>query len=81
MARDLVALALSVVPALIGWSCLLLPSRPGLIGLAIGFAALLAYDLWTVHAGDAPPWYGSLRWQLTTAVVLLLLVAAAGVRV
>ena len=74
------AYAISVVPALIGWAGVLLPSRSGLVVLAAGFAALLAYDLWTVRAGTAPAWYGTLRLQLTTAVILLLLVAAAGVR-
>lgn len=69
--------AASVLPALLGWVALLIPSRPGLVLLAIGFAALLAYDLRTVRQGYAPPWYGRLRWQLTSAVVVLLGVAAA----
>ena len=42
-------------------------------------AGLLAYDLWTIRQGYAPGWYASLRWQLTTAVVVLLgLALAAG---
>ncbi len=68
--------AVSVLPALLAWVALLLPTRPGLGLLAAGFAALLAYDLWTVRAGEAPPWYGRLRLQLSGAVVLILLVAA-----
>ena len=69
--------AISVVPALIGWICLFLPVRPALLVLAASFAALLAYDLWTLRLGYAPPWYGRLRWQLTSAVLALLIVAAA----
>lgn len=62
----------SVLPALLAFLCLLIPSRPGLIGLIAGFLALLAYDLSTVRQGLAPRWYASLRVQLTLAVVALL---------
>lgn len=68
--------AVSVLPALAGWVALFLPVRPGLVLLAAGFAALLAYDLWTVRRGEAPPWYARLRSQLTGAVVVILLAAA-----
>jgi hypothetical protein len=37
--------------------------------------ALLAYDLSTVRRGLAPVWYGTLRSQLTGAVVILLAIA------
>jgi hypothetical protein len=67
----------SVLPALLAWIALLLPARPGLVLLAAGFAALLAYDLFTVRRGEAPPWYAPLRAQLTGAVVLILLATAA----
>jgi hypothetical protein len=62
----------SVLPALLAFLCLLIPSTPGLIGLIVGFLALLAYDLSTVRQGLAPRWYASLRIQLTLAVVVLL---------
>lgn len=75
--RSIRGYAASVLPALLAWPCLLLPERPALILLAVGFAALLAYDLRTVRQGQAPPWYGRLRSQLTIAVTLLLLIAAA----
>lgn len=68
--------AVSVLPALTAWLALLLPPRPGLVVLATGFAALLAYDLWTVRHGYAPDWYGRLRLRLTAAVVALLAAAA-----
>ena len=66
----------AVSPSLVAWVAMLLPWRLGLVILAVGFVVLLAYDLWTVRRGYAPHWYGQLRWQLTTAVVILLGVAA-----
>ncbi|WP_298965719.1 DUF3429 domain-containing protein [uncultured Methylobacterium sp.] len=64
--------AVSVVPALLAWAGLLVAGKAGLGLLIAGFAGLLAYDLWTIRRGYAPGWYASLRWQLTTAVVVLL---------
>ena len=64
--------AISVLPALLAFLCLLTPNTPGLIGLIVGFLALLAYDVSTVRQGLAPRWYASLRTQLTLAVVALL---------
>ena len=68
-------LGISVLPALGAFALGALPPRPALLGLALLFAALLAYDLSTVRAGAAPAWYGKLRMQLTAAVVLCLLTA------
>jgi len=62
----------SVLPALLAFLCLLIPDTPGLIGLIVGFSALLVYDLSTVRQGLAPRWYASLRIQLTLTVVVLL---------
>jgi hypothetical protein len=70
-----VRFALSVMPALLAWACLLVAPKTGLAGLTAGFVSLLAYDLWTVQAGDAPDWYGRLRLQLTAAVVTTLAAA------
>lgn len=71
-------LALSVVPALIGWAALLLlPVKLALIVLAAGFAGLLGYDLRVVARGDAPVWFGRLRKLLTLLVTAILLTAAA----
>jgi hypothetical protein len=66
----------SVLPALLGFLCLLAPHTLGLVGLVAGFLGLLAYDLSTVRSGLAPEWYGMLRLQLTGAVVVLLTIAA-----
>jgi hypothetical protein len=65
----------SVLPALLAFLCLLAPQTLGLVGLAVGLMALLAYDLSTVRRGLAPVWYGTLRSQLTGAVVILLAIA------
>jgi hypothetical protein len=66
----------SVLPALLGFLCLLTPHTLGLIALGAGFLGLLAFDLSTVRRGLAPGWYGTLRFQLTGAVVVLLALAA-----
>jgi hypothetical protein len=65
----------SVLPALLAFLCLLIPDTPGLIGLIVGFSALLVYDLSIVRQGLAPRWYASLRIQLTLTVVVLLGIA------
>lgn len=70
------AYSAAVVPALLAWATLAMPVEPALLVQALGFAGLLAYDLWTVHQGRSPGWYGRLRLQLSSAVVLLLLAAA-----
>jgi hypothetical protein len=66
----------SVLPAFVAWSGVWFTGRTGLLLLAIGFAALLAYDLLTVSRGEAPRWYGELRIVLTIVVVAALLLTA-----
>lgn len=63
-------LALSVVPSLLGWAALLLPARPGLALLALGFIAMLAVD-WRNPA--APAWYRRLRLPLSAGAICALL--------
>jgi len=70
-------LSYSVVPALVAFPLAALPRRAALVGLAVAFVALLAYDVATARAGVGPKWYPALRIQLTAAVVLCLLPAAA----
>jgi len=58
-------LSLSMIPPLVGWTLMLVPpefSSLRLGGLAL---ALLAHAIWDSRAGDAPAWYGRLRWPLT----------------
>jgi hypothetical protein len=73
---DLRRYGISVVPALLAWLGLYLGALNGLLVVAAAFAALLAYDLWTVRRGEAPAWYGRLRVRLTVAVLAMLLSAA-----
>ncbi len=71
-------LAASVVPALWGWAVILFigATSESLLALAAGFLLLLVYDLGSARTGLAPGWYGSLRLQLTFAVVACLGVAS-----
>ena len=62
-------LTLSVVPALVGWTALMLPLSTGLIVLAFAFALLLVFDYLAGRSGEAPAWYPHLRWPLTAVVV------------
>jgi hypothetical protein len=66
----------SVVPALLAFAVTFIDPAAALAVLAAGFMLLLVYDLRRVRAGIGPAWYGRLRMQLTTAVVLSLLAAA-----
>jgi hypothetical protein len=63
--------AISTLPALAAFAAWFLPVTYALAALAIGFLALLAYDI-----AVAPVWYPALRVQLTSAVVLCLGAAA-----
>ena len=64
--------ALSVIPALVGWTALALESSHALLVLAAAFLALLIVDVTWASARKAPAWYGKLRLQLTSAVLLCL---------
>ena len=72
---------MSVVPALFGWMVwglsLINPSDVGLllIALALGFVALLVFDLLRARAGDFPKWYPRLRLALTAGAAGSLLAA------
>lgn len=71
----------AVIPALLGWVCLvpaaLLDVSVGarLLGLAIAFGGL-ALTEW--RSGEWAPWYTSLRIKLSLSVILCLLISAAG---
>ena len=62
----------SVAPALLAWTSLALTPRVSLAFQIVGFLALLAYDVWTVRQGAAPPWYARLRIRLTSVVCVCL---------
>jgi len=44
--------------------------------LALGFAILLAYDIFAARGSETPAWYPRLRLPLTATVVSCLLLAA-----
>jgi len=62
-------LFVSVVPALLAWFALLLPSSLGLILLALGFAGVLVADL---RLSTAPTWYPILRLPLSAGAIIAL---------
>lgn len=65
-------LTISVVPSLVAWCALLLPTGATLPVLAAAFAVMLAVDWRLAEKAEAPSWYPKLRWPLTTAVVFSL---------
>ena len=72
-------LSLGVIPALLAWLALLIGPLNALFLLLAAFTAVYALDRMAIAAALAPPWYGRLRLRLTAAVLVLLLVGAAGV--
>jgi hypothetical protein len=71
----------SVLPSLVAWPALLLPSRPGLVLLIAAFVLVWLYERGHLWSRLFPPWFARLRTQLTAVAVIvltLLLVAAPG---
>ncbi|MBD0271722.1 MAG: DUF3429 domain-containing protein [Acetobacteraceae bacterium] len=58
-------LGLGVVPALVAWTALLLPTGPGLALLAAGVVAVAAVETAATKRGLMPAGYLSLRWALS----------------
>ena len=69
-------LSMSVAPALTAWLALLLSPPFDLILVAAAFGLLLLSDLSAVRQGWAPSWYPRLRFPLTAAVLVALLLAS-----
>jgi hypothetical protein len=69
----------SVVPALAAFAATFVHPLAALAILAAGFILLLFYDLRRIRAGIGPAWYGRLRIQLSTSVVICLIAAAVAV--
>jgi putative flippase GtrA len=65
-------LGFSVVPSLLGWAALLLPSPWPLPVLAAAFLAVLALDRSAASRGLAPPWWMRLRVPLSVTVACCL---------
>lgn len=70
-------LVLSVVPSLTAWPAALMPPVPGLLLLALVFAALLPTDRRLVTDGVAPGWWMALRRPLSWGMAVLHLAGAA----
>ncbi|MEM6712274.1 MAG: DUF3429 domain-containing protein [Pseudomonadota bacterium] len=68
--------ALSVIPSLIGWVAVLIPTFPGLVLLAMAFAGQGAWDVGDAEDDGAPDWFPHLRTLLTALVCSLLSVMA-----
>ena len=66
----------SILPAAAAWAALWINGRAGLITLAVAFVIWAAYELWSTGLGEAPAWYGRLRFMLSAAVVVCLAAAA-----
>lgn len=64
--------AWSIVPAVVGWTALLLPVLAGLPLMLAGFALAWWVDRRAVDAGRLPRWYGALRDRLSAGVCLAL---------
>ena len=65
----------SVVPALVGWICMLVPAKTALLLLIASFAIQYAADRQFAQRFTLPSWYLRLRGGLTAIVVLCLLLA------
>lgn len=68
-------LIFSVLPALVGWALLFVPSPWMFAGFAAAFAALGVWDVVGARGKSFPKWFGRLRLVLTVGVVICQLVA------
>ncbi|RLQ87166.1 DUF3429 domain-containing protein [Notoacmeibacter ruber] len=66
----------SVVPSLIAWMCLTLPSAPALVMLAVTFIWHYFWDRRHAQKHSLPEWFMPMRKRITLLVVPTLLVAA-----
>lgn len=69
-------LGLSVAPSLLAWAALLTPAGTAHVILAVGFVVMLVVDIAASRFGEAPAWYPRLRWPLSCAAVLALLLGS-----
>jgi Protein of unknown function (DUF3429) len=68
------AYTVSMVPGLVAWVALLLPTKVGAWVLVASFGLLLVYDLWSMRAGEAPAWFMKLRVPLAVMAIGSLIV-------
>jgi len=66
-------IAVSIVPSLVAWAALLMPSRIGFLLLTAAFVTTLSADIRASRMHVAPTWYPRLRWLLSCGAVAALL--------
>lgn len=69
-------LGLGVLPSLLAWVALLLPTGPGLWLLAVAIMGTAAVEAWACRRGLVPPRYMQLRWGLSVGAASCLALAA-----
>ena len=74
-------LGISVIPSLLGWFALLLPSIYGYSILIISFSLLCLLDKEQNKRGVFPAWYYPMRVILTAIVVLCLIISSLALAV
>lgn len=70
-------LGLGVLPSLLGWVALLLPTGPGLLLLALGILGTAGVETLATRHGLLPPAYLRLRWLLSLGAGPCLMLGAA----
>lgn len=78
--RPALRMAVSVLPALLAWAALLLPSAAGAWLLLAGFLGVRAWEFTGRGRSGLPEWYLVLRTRLTGIVALFLIVFAVAAR-
>ena len=68
-------LVLSVLPSLLGWALMFVPSPYMFAGFAAGFALTGLWDVMSARSGELPRWFGRLRLVISAVVTLCQIVA------
>lgn len=74
--ENLFYLTMGVIPQLLGWVALMSATTFGHLLTAAGLLALLAVDHVAVRARLAPVWFLNLRWMLSSAAAIAMVVGA-----
>jgi len=68
-------LIIAVVPSLLGWVCVFLPTRYGILALICFFTMMLLIDFALYRVGQIESWYIKFRLYLTISVISILATA------
>ncbi|GGI95495.1 DUF3429 domain-containing protein [Halopseudomonas pertucinogena] len=68
-------LGLSVIPPLLGWFALSLPTNFAIPVFFFAFGTLYFADIWAVREGLAPAWYIRLRRPISLVIIASMIVA------